>query len=569
MGKKEQTSNANYKERPQRRGKPNRVTKSITRPVKTGRGNRVDRQSEEIIDTAKAVIRDAQPRRGNWIQRDGTENDPEWYANDPQLLKDVYSFPTAYALGSPFSKKSIASNAAYITTSKQYYVPGIMSLEMIPIPGISNPGTTVLGAGVSAVNLAAYKLYEYLAHNNGRNPNYERSDLMMYLLGLDNIYCLWNYLARVYGILGQYSSRNKYLPKALIATMNIDFDDIVEHANDLRFLLNYMSTQISTFYCPANLSYFKRHAWLFSNVFQDAPDSSKAQLVLYNPSHLYSVDIASSSTELTKLTPVAITASDTPWSFHDIRSLVNQFIMPYMRSEDFNMISADIERAYKDVGYMYIPTLDEQAYIQPVYSAEVLMQVENSRHTRQNFDVIELNDSWNITKDAQNNIVFLPTMATNAMATSDEILLNFHSEDVTPEMVAVATRLITKYNLISLEDTNTPTHIGTAGSEIITRTSIWTMTGENWTATPTYLRSDYSDASLSVLGAYQTFSKISTFDWHPIIGLWDISSPTEGVNVYDFVGYIADLDNYTFITTEMLNKMNDVALLSMFGIEKS
>lgn len=523
-----------------------------------------ERRDKEVVDTTLAETTPTLGGKQSCL-RSATENDPEWYAQEPQLLKDAYSVSFADRLGIScrWEIPDVSTTAAPYNKVVKSTIPGIYEISMIPIPGITKDGS-------SAVNVAAHKLFTYIRHANSGSANYQAADLMMYLLALDNCYCLWNWLVRAYGLVQVYSVSNSYLPEALLEAMGLSARDLRANACQLRTLINTFGSKLMTMKAPSHLSYFKRHAWLFSNVFMDSP-TQKAQLYVYNCPALYRWVDTVSSGELPYLELEAVDSgnvSNGTIGLDKIKELVDKFMNPIFYSEDFNIMSGDILKAYGSENTLTVPIIEEGYTVVPVYNAEVLMQIENARIPigEQSYQ----NDtSWRITQSAKEEIIFNPKVKISRPDIQSQYIFNFHHDDVSPEDIAVASRLNFLPNETDAQFT-AGTAAGTgslfsAGSEVVVCGRIYHM-NLNRPGHPDYkaIHSHVSVNSLSGAGAaLEQISQSAQFERAPLLFAYTQVVEAHG---YEFSGCYGNLDNYVTISADTLGRMNDVALLSMFGI---
>nr|UDL14503.1 MAG: putative capsid protein [Picobirnavirus sp.] len=546
--------------------------KHNTNKDKKFRGKEMTRRNstkvERELENVEGATREAEDKLvgGRSCLRHSAENDPSWYAQDPQLLKDAFNLSMADRLGSALTMEvpdPTVSAFPYTTTTK-WFVPGIMNIELVPVPGISTDGS-------SAVNVAAKKLFTFIRHANSGSANYQAADLMMYMLAMDNCYTLWNWLVRLYGVARVFSTRNAYLPEGLLQTMMVDSRNISTNLCQLRTLINQFGSKLTTMKVPNHLSYFKRHAWLYSNVFADS-DTAKAQLYLYNPTMLFRWQETVTSGELPYLEPVQIADPDmsTVWTIDGISSLIDSFINPIFYDEDFNIMSGDILKAYGEGGCFTVPSIQEDYAVLPVYNPEVGMQIENAKFA-DNSKPTDLT-SWKITQSNNEAIIFNPILTGTYADLSNDFLYNFHSNEVTADMVAVATRL----NLIPnqtdvtvVSGTQVKYSLASSGSEIVFGVSMWSRRIQD--NTPTWWRltvgsHPYFTSIGSAIQYAKGYLSVTQFDWAPILVVYGANSSTEAPQL---LGVVGDLDNYAQISADTLVRMNDVALLSMFGIPGS
>jgi len=504
---------------------------------------------------------------GNSLARPSAENDPSWYASDPQLLIDAFSISTAEKLGLPiYDDVPIisAESTPFIEPVDNYSLPGIYSINMVPVPGISRNAS-------SALNVAAARIYTNVRKGNSGATNYEAPDLMLYLLAMDNAYILWSWLVRLYGVLSVYSSRNAYVPQGLLRCMNVS-TDIIKDACQLRTLINQMRAKLSTLSVPAGMSYFTRHAWLFQNVWLDANDQ-KAQIYIYNPECIYKWVEQTELGTPAYLEPINMRDFSQPYTLSGIQNLIDTVLNPLFYSQDFAVMSGDIRKAIGEENCINVPSIQEDYVIVPVYNSEVLTQIENSNWLgyKVPFGISILN-SWRITQEITGSgglqvisLKFYPNAICNKCNFTTGRMYNFHTDVVDPAMMAVASRL----NLVMDPSTYSSkeasvlgsSDILSCGSEIVTTNEmfIWDANNNVYSrveAEPCYITDSNHNFTA---GQVQRLSLATQFDWAPMTKLVDTTGNL-------LVGYTVDFDNFTRINNSTLISMNDVALLSMFGI---
>lgn len=103
------------------------------------------------------------------------DNDPAWYALNPQLLKDAASFPYAWPLG---LRLNVGEYGANVNAGS---LPGIFAMHWVPTIGYSSDGT-------SPINVASVNIYTKVRHDNSGHANYDHADYMMYLMAMDSVY---------------------------------------------------------------------------------------------------------------------------------------------------------------------------------------------------------------------------------------------------------------------------------------------------------------------------------------------------------------------------------------------
>lgn len=502
--------------------------------------------------STKKPDRDSQsPSKSTDVTRPSSENDPQWYASNQQLLQDAFSLSLPYALGSAYSLPDITGTNP-TTSSSKHYVPGVAAICVTPCPGVS-------GDRMSAVNLAAAKMYSWIRHANSGAANYDPADLMMYILAMDNCYMLFNFLKRAYGIMRTYNQKNRYMPKALIETMNLDFDDLSANLCTFRSAINKLATALSSFAVPATLPYITRHAWLFSGLYADAP-SFKSQTFLYNPSKLFKFVEKTPTGELAYLEPVSICLRATAkFKIDGVSALVKEFTNPLLSSQDFNIISGDILKAYGLANVISIAPIGEDYMVLPTYSEEVLSQIENT------YALAETDNTTNITQSSNGNIVYSPKAWLGWANTREARLINFHKDVVTPEDVAVATRLCPVLDMTASNPGSELSGVFAAtGSEIPDLVKYYTLQADGTIESfAVNAVNDVTDVNYAyTVKANNTISAFHCAPLHEIV----YAENKEAPNVLTSLGRTGDLDNYTVLYDSVLANMHDVALLSLFDV---
>ena len=483
-----------------------------------------------------------------------TFNDPSWYASSAQLLKDSASL----SFNNPTGVKIDVGMDYLGNTTKWpggHSAPGVMALTAWLCPGISKDNS-------SAVNIAARNIYSFVRHANSGHANYDAPDLMLYLLAMDNIYALYNWCKRLYGVMSSYSVYNRYQPEALVTAMGANFDDYLEHIADLRFYINSLCNKINTLAVPSVMPYFVRHSWLFSNIYTDG-ESEKAQAYLFKPRGFYKYVETEGQGKLNLLLLDVST-------FDKLRAYFNEILAAVVESEDMNIMSGDIRKAYGDSGLFTVTEVAEGYTIAPVYNEEVLSQIHNST-------ILGSNTSANnitVTIDT-NTIIWNPNFKAPSAGWSGNRILNMNKQNVEPADVMVATRLM---NSVINEQTTPedPAHVSfnleSCGSEVLTGATIYYY-GYNSSNTWSLQTLNFDSVLMfqeeaGVEFAMAELALIEKFDWHPCIWLTAHHGTASSIvmqNV-DYVSFAFDLDNYTVVDNLTLGKMHDTAILSEFGI---
>lgn len=438
-------------------------TKDAEREVRTGR----DRPFREDIKEGKGDMY-SQP------------NDPRWYAANPQVLKDVASFPYGWPLGGEFDLGSLADNFDVNA------IPGVMAIYTAPAFGwADNPN--------APVNVAARNIFTYVRHANSGSWNYNSPDLMLYLLAMDSMYSYIAWLKRLYGMCAYYSVTNRYYPKALIEANGVDFQDLQGNLNDFRGYINMLAVRAGQFVVPSSMAYTAKHEWMYSGLYTDAA-TDKPQTYMFVPDGFFQYGLTAitdsggtifTSGELSykKLMPKFGNLTGAPvdyavgsmtptklLTFQDLQAYGDALINPLLQSQDINVMCGDILKAYGDNVHK-ISGITEDYTVYPAYDMEVLDQIQNATF------IGEYAAGTSITQDPTKGwLKFTPTQTYPYAFTGQYFrspgfnaywgkkIVNFQHGDVEPAATMEATRLT---NIASAQDNaNNTLQFNTIGSEI-------------------------------------------------------------------------------------------------------
>lgn len=529
-------------------------------------------------------------------KRDG-HNDVSWYANNESLLRDSASFPYSRPVGSRITRKfnatvSTPNNSPLSIEGYDRSVPGIMTLTYSSVTGSYNGGAT------SPINIAANAIYTFVRHANSGSKIYDAPDLMMYLMAMDSAYAHYAYMVRMYGAIQLNSPYNRYLPKALIAQMGGDYEDLSSNLAQFRYFINQYAFKLSQLCVPADMAVFARHVWMNSNIYMDSA-AVKAQYYMFVPNNYYHfVEQTDEPGYLTYKTYASMNdAASGKLNLQSLVNISNDILEPILQSEDMNVMSGDILKAFGQENIYKIQPIAENYFVQPVYNAEVLSQIENS--VVAGGAVIDTTtpkatNAWNIYQVLDLDIAGGPYLQQNIVVdpsfsglSEDEAqivgsvasitkTINMHKDGVTPADTMVATRLTCLPHDCSVVTSGSTyralLNYEFSGTEIINRMAItlfedrggiWGTTTYNYMWYATIMAKAYATQDVIM---QKMIGLLSKFDWHPEINVIYANS------YFDIVwdsGYsimnLLDTDNYTLMDAEDLQNMHETALLSMFN----
>lgn len=588
---------------------PKKNRKPNSTPARDGRDSQCKGKKMRKT-TDKHDRRDRKDQRGRDTSLDprevmSTENDAAWYAQNPQLMRDYASFPFGTPLGSGITQ--------FDTPYRSENVPGIMAIHYAPSLPVGNDQ-------VSAVNTAMRNIYTFVRHVNSGHTNYDAPDLMMYLLAMDSMYMYIEYLKRLVGFALAYTPTNRYYPRAFFYANGVDPDDIMANLPALRGAVNQFAVKVGSMCVPNSMSYMARHAWMTSTYFIDSA-TDKAQSYVYVPRYFYKATVNTSSPtslsiyDLLGSARIYSPTTATMLKVSDLINVGNNLLTPIITSEDFNIMSGDVLKAFGDSGVVKIMGIPDGYLVMPVYSQEVLSQIENA--TIPYMGVLQ---NATVTQGAGVNegyLTYAPTVAAatgmgysvsgslpNAGATQKTLyqqsayafndkLINMHHGGVTPEEIMVATRLATTYGEpadVIPQSQNTYNGVKYAamsmpvlscGSEIATSAVIYCLNSSGVLNAypigyymPMAVNTDDNLAGGAMISAFTSgLVKATAFDWAPQIAPTLTFGHNNAGNIStsviasaDIYGLVCDVDNFTLLSKANLAQLNDVALLSEFSV---
>ena len=326
----------------------------------------------------------------------GGDNDVRWYAANPQLIKDTASYPFQFPLG---TKHNLGGDDKYISASS---VPGVCAIHWDPSIGMADDE-------IDAVNIAMRNIYSFIRHANSGKTNYEAPDLMLYLLAMSDILGYHAALKRIYGVAMTYSHTNRYVPKAIVEALGVDYEDIQMHLCELRGYINTFAVRIGSFCVPASMPYIARHVWMNSHIYVDS-DQDKPQIYTYVQDHFFRFGLDDtpagklffegfSPRQIKQIGSFDDTAAPTKGlRFDELAAFGNSLLAPIIASEDFGIMSGDILKAYTPAEVYRVELIPENYVVMAEYSEEVLDQINNATLFGINSDNIGVGDDMAITQ---------------------------------------------------------------------------------------------------------------------------------------------------------------------------
>ena len=371
------------------------------------------------------------------------------YALTPQLASDAGNLAFGRPLGAPIDLEREFNEGSLLPVSSQVRpamtsIPGLMVFEWMPTIGISKSTT-------SPVSLAGRKMYYFVRHMNSGHANYDAVDLTNYLVAVDSALYMFAFFRRIYGLLNVYSPLNRYFSQAIVAALGFDFDDLQANVANLRYALNMFAAKFAALCMPAGLGYYRRHMSLSDYLVSDGP-TAKAQTYAFKPNGYYVWTEGSLNEWYLKYTQIRQNEAPRVLKFADVISIMNEILEPILASEDFNIMSGDILKAYGPESVIGMAQVPEDYLTIPVYDETALEQIQNMTIVTMDWAYGDETDDvagcasfahhFDIHQSATKDfLVYDPAFVTTEVLTRRP-LLNFYRENPSPDDVLNATRLM-------------------------------------------------------------------------------------------------------------------------------
>lgn len=504
-----------------------------------------------------------------------SKNDPRWYGANPSLVRDAASFPFSHPVGTRLSFHLDIPTGVTTQSSISRFtsVPGAIIMLYAPVLGGSTDA-------VSPINVAARALYSYVRHANSGARNYDSPDLMLYVYGMKDVYAYYASMVRLYGMMRLFTFYNRYLPKAIIEEMGWNYTDLASELADFRYYINLYAAKANALGVPANMTAVTRQTWLNQTVFTDS-SNAKAQLYLWQQAFYYQyVEAVEGPNYLKAVTGPEIGSEQISTTLATLRAFGDALLEPMLQSEDINIMSGDIIKAYGAENLYTLSPITEDYTTIPTYSAEVLSQIENSFFipTGKIPDITQAISDDATAPALIQNLDFVPyadaEIPVNGYSSFflRERIINMHKSDVTPDEMMVATRMMPGITT-TLVDSQVHVQVPICGTELplamkVVYANYLDASLPNAPMTSKHLGSNilFGDATNDFQHENPlSVSLLSAFDWHPTVYI-SANYHTDGTETSEeLTGVLCDLDNYTLLTNEDLRSMHETALMSEFA----
>lgn len=524
-------------------------------------------------------------------------NDPAWY--------DKYGLMATAANLSMYNPTGMKvdlttkdylqtiGNQASGATPALFRMPGIMTFETVFGPGVADDVN-------AAINVAAQSIYTFVRHWNSGASNYEKADLMQYIMLVESAWVMYWQGVRAYGAMNAVNTLNRYVPRFITQALGFDYDDLTSKLTLFRSILDQFAVRISRFVIPNDLTYAKRLEYLFANIFVDG-QSPKSQFYIYNPAGYYTFALEGDSDPhpgagYLKWNWFNTYSGSEPdphalWTVEDYSQMLQAIAENLEDQEDFGIMSGDILKAYPNNAVKSAGNIPADLIMQPIVDMHALEQIHNA--TIGGYPVVtDVTDksviyNWNVRQNPEINggeLIYRPVVQMTAILPSEQNpmfgkhIIDFHRQEVTYLDIAEATR-----SMSVLKDPVDATNksagyaiVSATGSEMIVYARVFTLNAEGTLVdSPVYTENDFNtgdttDVGTAVINA-ATFigrlANISQFAYAPhVFQLTSFYGEATHQYYLRGIALFSTIDNYTVVDPEVLNNIHSAALLSLFKI---
>nr|UVJ88909.1 putative capsid protein [Picobirnavirus sp.] len=452
------------------------------------------------------------------------------------------------------------------------------------VPGISKDGA-------SSLNMVTKKLYTFVRHANSGSRNYDSPDLMNYAFSYISLAVFIEECKRAYRCVMRYSSKNRYLGKALVQSLGFDFENISSNLADFRTLINVAILKFNALKVPDSWPLWGKNYILNSVILKDG-DIDRSQLYFYRSTVIWKYN--ETGTYVGSLTPEYVFGNDqnTILTMSNVKTIFDSILNSFVASEDINIMSGDIMKAYGEDHCFGLDLLSEDSMIDPIYNREMLEVMHNTTiyEVAKSYTTNAGNIIWQDTTD--NCLKYDPYLAGNdgyyfgednkageGVCYGKQVeYLDLFRDDVQPidTVNASIMTVIPKIPEYLGKDEGYVCQFEDIGTEIAIDGRVFYIdpSASGLIANVATLRrrlfSHYSNMT-DVLAFSDSLSKFATslskFDWHPRVsyialnGYSNVSSDGTGM-----INALYDLYNYTIVSVSDLKKLHDLHVLGGFGL---
>lgn len=485
-------------------------------------------------------------------------NDIAWWNRSP-LFPLATRIPWNQVMGANTEVQNPGMSYTHVASQ-----PGLMTVDFVPTIGWASDMN-------SAVNRAFNMLYaDITAHTTGY-LQMQQMDLAMMVVGVSSIACHLGYAKKVMGAYQDYASLNYYMPKGLISSLGIDFDDLVDNAANYQIELTDLINRFNRLTIPNFSDLHVRQYALSHNLYSDS-ETVFGQITNFRPVVIYRFDDG-----VHELQPLRVWNVDDQWeviTMGQYLGLIRTCLMVWENSSVTPIVAGNVRRAYPEGSFVQIDQFDPTAKVLPKVDRNIMWQINNMR-----WAPIPL-DTLRIYQEPDTNIlVCQPYWEFDVEAEAKASALRYfviNSYDGTSneEFIMEATRLLPAIDLNYAQDLETGKYVAPltdCSSELVVRVTVFTRmidpdTGVAFLAPFTLKRSDFvaneNDLFEDVAPLAGFISTMCKWRNGPAVNVHWIDSAN--VPALPFVCDSREINLYTHLHQDQLTTLNLAGSQSMY-----
>jgi hypothetical protein len=490
-------------------------------------------------------------------------NDASWYKKNALLFSQAAHVSTAHINGLPYGETAV-TNATVKDTGRQG--------SKVMVCG------TIITCGHSeshndAFNQCMINQFNYIRGKYTSSVPFQANDLGCYYLAVGNILAGISSIRRALNAVNLYSKNDAQVAQLLLRAMGFTSysTECSAYASNL-FNLNTQIARLESLALPRDVVFFKRCSWLTSYYYYDSAVGGRANYYMYDLEGLYQFSSTVATHDGDGQAVATGLIYNSGWRTTTISTRITQLanaINALVSDDNARQISGWLTQYYKDYVFTSSYAVAETAL--PVFNDEVQYQFRNIRCIAP--------AAWsniNICQDVGEQSLYYPLSLTPGkmssttsndlayMPITDGYLMSYSCEP-TDDMIMVGTRM-------------TPAVLQTEGdlwhyeTDLIIPTSLNVTYNASTQAAPSLATSKYMANTSTVSEQYpytfkETIEAFASVNLAPMIriGNWTKNSTT-GIYSYTVTSELYDKQYNFYIAANNLMSLNQVAILSQFGL---
>lgn len=287
-----------------------------------------------------------------------------------EMLASVAQLNFNYPLGHEFTlaQKGIAE----IPSSEPGWkyaksnLPGILTLRFLPTFGIVKNTN-------DSVNTSANAMFTKLLTKLSTVVNtLDPPDVYLYFMAIDSLAIAFNTATKLYQRLRANSFANKYNTKQAIIAAGYDYNDFIQHGNELYWYISKWGVDLSQFVLPKTLTITSRHLALSSQVYKDS-ENERSQLIDFEPLCVFKNDAANG-----KLVPVFWKGAGDKMKFSELVAIMEDLIAASSADNGWTQIATLIRRVYTPNELYKFKVCGQNDVLKPVFDDTKLHELHNA-----------------------------------------------------------------------------------------------------------------------------------------------------------------------------------------------